>query len=91
MNIEVQHDTDGERFVAEIEGQEAYLSYKIFDNILTLYFAFTPPALRGKEIAKLVVEHALDYAKDNNLKVIPTCSYVQAFISNNEQYKNLLA
>ena len=91
MDIEVQHDKKNERFVAEIEGYEAYLSYNVFDDIIDLTYAYTPPEIRGKGIAKIVVEYALNYAKANNLKVIPTCSYVQAIVERNDNYKNLLA
>lgn len=91
MDIEVQHDKKNERFVAEIEGYEAYLSYNVFDDIIDLTYAYTPPEIRGKGIAKIVVEYALNYAKTNNLKVIPTCSYVQAIVERNDNYKNLLS
>ena len=91
MNLEVKHDKDSERFVAEVEGHEAYLSYNIFNDKINLSSTFTPPELRGKGIARIVVEYALKYAKENNLKVIPTCSYVQAFVERNNNYKDLLA
>ncbi|MCH7770967.1 MAG: N-acetyltransferase [Bacteroidetes bacterium] len=59
--------------------------------MIRLIFTFTPPKSRGKGIAKIVVEYAFNYAKENNLKVIPTCSYVKAFVKRNDNYKDLLA
>jgi predicted GNAT family acetyltransferase len=91
MDIEVKHDKKNNRFLAEIEGYEAYLSYNVFNDIIDLIYAYTPPEIRGKGIAKIVAEFAFNYAKENNLKVIPTCSYVQAFVERNDKYKNLLA
>jgi len=91
MDIEVKHDEINKRFVVEIEGYEAYLSYNVFNDIIELSYAYTPPEIRGKGIAKIVVEYAFNYAKANNLKVIPTCSYVQAFVEKNDNYKSLLA
>jgi len=91
MNIEVKHDKENDRFVAEIEGHKAYLSYNVYDDIINLLYAYTPPELRGKGIAKIVVEYAFNYAKANNQKVIPTCSYVQAFVERNDNYKDILA
>jgi len=91
MNIEVKHDKENERFVAEVKGDKAYLSYSISDNEINFYRTFTPPESRGKGIAKIVVEYAFNYAKENNLKVIPTCSYVKAFVERNDNYKDLLA
>lgn len=48
---------------------------------MDLYHTFTNPALRGKGLAALVARAALEFAKENNLKVIPTCPYIQTFIS----------
>jgi predicted GNAT family acetyltransferase len=91
MDIEVKHDKENERFVAEIEGQKAYLSYNIFNDKIDFSSTFTPPEFRGISIARIVVEYAFNYAKENNLKVIPTCSYVRAFVARNDNYKDLLA
>ncbi len=91
MDIEVKHDKENERFVAEVEGQKAYLSYNIFNDKIDFSSTFTPPELRGNGIAKIIVEYAFNYAKASKLKVIPSCSYVQAFVERNDNYKDLLA
>ena len=52
---------------------------------------YTDPGLRGKGLAAHVVRAAFEYAKENNLKVVPTCSYVQAFIKRNDEYSELIA
>ncbi len=91
MDIEVKHDKENERFVAEVEGDKAYLSYNIINDKINFSSTFTPPEVRGKGIAKIIVEYAFNYAKENNLKVIPTCSYVRAFAERNDKYKDLLA
>ncbi len=91
MDVEVKHDKDNERFVAEIEGHEAYLSYDLFADKINFSFVYTPRELRSKGVAKIIVEHAFNYAKENNLKVIPTCSYVRAFVERYDSYKGFLA
>jgi len=91
MDIDVKHDKENERFVVRIDGHEAYLSYSLFADEIDLSFVYTSPELRNKGIAAIIVEHALNYAKENNLKVIPSCSYVQAFVKRNDNYNDLLA
>ena len=90
MDIEVIHDKNRERFVAEIEGYEAYASYSLQDNILKLYSTFTPHHLRGQGIAETIVEHVFNYARENNLKVEPACSYVQTFLTRNKEFNDLI-
>ncbi len=91
MDFEIKQDVKQNRFVSFVEGYEAVVEYTLKDNIIDLYRTFTPPELRGKGIAGKVVKYALEHAMENNLKVIPTCSYVKGYIERHENYKELLA
>lgn len=91
MEENVIHEKENERFVIYSEGNEVYIEYSMAGNKINLYHTFTDPALRGKGLAAHVVRAALEFAKKNNLKVIPTCSYVQSFIAKNDEYKELVA
>jgi predicted GNAT family acetyltransferase len=91
MEPEVIHEKENERFVIYMDGNEVYVEYSMEENMINLYHTFTHPELRGKGLAAQVVRAALEFIKDNNLKVIPTCSYVQSFIAKNDEYKKLVA
>ncbi len=91
MDIKVKHDKENNRFVADIEEHKAYLSYNIINDKIDFSSTFTPPKFRGMGVARIVVEYAFNYARENNLKVIPSCSYVQAFVERNDNYIDLLA
>ena len=58
---------------------------------LDLRSTFVPEALRGRGIAGQIVRHALDYARSEGLKVIPTCSYVASTIRRNPEFADLVA
>ena len=90
MEEKVIHEKDNERFVIYVEGNEVYVEYTMAGNEINLHHTFTDPALRGKGLAAQVVRAALEYANEKNLKVIPTCSYVQSFVSKNDEYKKLI-
>jgi hypothetical protein len=91
MESKVIHEKENERFVIYVEGNEVYVEYTMRNNTIDLNHTYTHPALRGKGLAAHVVRAALEFAKENNLKVIPTCSYTQAFIAKNDEYKKLVA
>ena len=91
MNNEVIHEKENERFVIHTDGRETYIEYTMNENEINLYHTYTDPGLRGKGLAAHVVRAAFEYAKENNLKVVPTCSYVQAFIKRNDEYSELIA
>jgi predicted GNAT family acetyltransferase len=61
------------------------------DQELDYRHTFTPPALRGRGIAKDLVLYALDYARSNGIKVVPTCPYVAKVILENPGYEALAA
>ncbi len=91
MEQKVIHEKENERFVIYLEGNEVYVEYTMTEEKINLYHTYTHPALRGKGLAAQVVRAAFEFAKENNLKVIPTCSYVQSFIAKNDEYKKLVA
>ena len=91
MEEKVIHEKENERFVIYLDGKEVYVEYTLEDKEINLYHTYTHPALRGKGLAAHVVRAAFEFAKENNLKVIPTCSYVQAFVSKKSEYKELIS
>ena len=91
MDQKVIHETENERFVMYFDEKEVYVEYTMAGKEINLYHTFTHPALRGKGLAARVVRAAFEFAKENNLKVIPTCSYTQAFLAKNDEYKEIVA
>ncbi len=91
MDLEIQHNIAKKRFFTFIEGREAYLTYdNDGENVLIFDHTYVPFNLRGQNIAAKVVRYALEYARENNFKVIPACSYVRVFIEKNKQFKDLV-
>jgi len=81
MSIDVRHDPDGHRFVAEVDGYEAYLAYGLLDDRrVDFRSTFSPPELRGRGVAGEIVAKALEWARDEGLTVIPSCSYVAKYL-----------
>uniref|UniRef100_A0A914CIH8 Protein NATD1 n=1 Tax=Acrobeloides nanus TaxID=290746 RepID=A0A914CIH8_9BILA len=58
-----------------------------------MYHTEVPSQFQGKGYAALLVKDALKYCKDNNLKVVPTCWYVEKYIreKGTPEEKNLVA
>jgi predicted GNAT family acetyltransferase len=90
MEEKVIHDKYKKQFIISIDNKEAYVDYNIEQNKMNLYHTYTDPGLRGKGLAAKVVIAALEYAKKNNLKIEPGCTYVQSFISRHKEYEGLV-
>ena len=91
MAENIIHEKENERFVMYFDEKEVYVEYTMAGKEINLYHTYTHPALRGKGLAAQVVRAAFEFAKENNLKVIPTCSYTQAFLAKNDEYKEIVA
>ena len=89
MNI--KHDKEQQKFFLIKDGKESYLLYRMQNNsTMDILRTYVPNEQRHQGLAGKVVKAALEYAKENNLKVIPTCSYTNYFIDNNNEYKALI-
>ena len=45
----------------------------------------------GRGIARQMVLAAVNFARANNRRIIPVCSYAQAFLTRTDEYKDILA
>lgn len=91
MDLNIQHDINRQRFFAVKNSKECDLKYrKINDNTLDYYSTYVPDELRNQGIAGKITAYALQYAKDNNYRVIPSCPYVKNYIDAHPEYQTLL-
>ncbi|MHB1686381.1 MAG: GNAT family N-acetyltransferase [Ignavibacteriaceae bacterium] len=89
--MEIIHDKDNQRFYVIVDGRESYLQYlKVEEKVLNYYKTYVPNELRGKGIAGKIVEAALNFARENDYKIIPSCSYVDTFIERHQNYNDLV-
>lgn len=88
----IRHEPNAQRFVADVDGASAYISYReLPSGTLDLHHTFVPPAARGTGIASQLTAHALNHARALGVSVVPTCPFVAAFIRRHPEYRNLVA
>lgn len=85
MTISITHNKEAKQFTAMVDNDMALLEYSVLPDGKTLDFkrTFVPPQLRGRHIGQDLVKFALDYAKQNNFKVIASCPFVEYFMEKN--------
>jgi predicted GNAT family acetyltransferase len=92
MDLANRHDVEGRRFVADLDGQVAELTYRELDaRTLDFNHTFVPAALRGRGIAATLGAHALDWVRASGRTVVPSCSYVAAYLRRHPEYADLVA
>ena len=79
------------RLELEIEGSTAFIEHKLVRDKLFLIHTEVPPALEGKGVAGAIVQKALQYAKDNNYKIVPICPFVQSYLKRHKEWNDIVA
>ena len=94
MNYDEQKlkvNTDSHRLELEIEGDIAFIEYKLEGDRLYLIHTEVPPSLEGKGAGSAIVQKALQYAKDNSYKIVPICSFVRGYLKKHKEWNDIVA
>ena len=89
--IEVLHNEAGHRFEAVVDGELSRANYRREGDVLYMVHTEVPRAQQGRGIAAALVTAAIDYARENELKVAPVCSYVRAYMRRHPESRAQLA
>lgn len=90
MTLKIHHDEARRRFAAEVERGEAVLDYELVDDdTLDLRRTFVSDELRGEGVAGQIVQHALDWARQNDKKIVATCPYVARYLERHPEHADL--
>ena len=90
MAPKIDHQPGSSRFSAELDGRQGTLAYRSGPGILELTHTYVPDEIAGRGVAGALVEAALEHARRERLKVVPSCSYAAAYIARHPQYADLV-
>lgn len=88
--LSIRHNEEETQFETEVDGKTAYAAYDLEEpNRIVFTHTIVPDELSGQGIAGELVKHALDYAREKKLTVVPQCAYVAAFLKRHPEYGEL--
>ncbi len=79
------------RFEIEVDGHVAHIRYKQDGDRLELIHTEVPDELEGRGVGSRMVNETLAYARENGLKVIPTCPFVRSYLERHPDEQDVLA
>ncbi|WP_039796271.1 GNAT family N-acetyltransferase [Nocardia araoensis] len=93
MTTRLEHNVADTRFEIYIDDTLAgYADYAERENpkVRDFHHTLTFPEFRGRGVAAQVVEYALNDSRTAGFSVIPTCWYVEQYISQHREYADLV-
>jgi predicted GNAT family acetyltransferase len=89
--MNVQHDTQHHRFLVELPEGKGELVYEpLGPQVLDLQHTSVDGTLRGRGVGEALVEAAMKYIRSNGYKFVPTCTYVQRWLTKHPEQQDLV-
>lgn len=77
------------RYEYRVENATAFANYHKKDSTLFIDYVEAPPELRGTGAAGQLMQHVMETARTEQMKVVPICGYAAAWISRHKEYDDL--
>lgn len=78
IELKYNSSTDGGFYIFEDEKQLAELEFSLNNRVLTVHHTGVRKEFEGQGIAGRLFNALVSYARDNEYKVVPLCSYIDA-------------
>lgn len=94
MSHQIKHkesDSKGKFYMEDEIGITSELRYSTPENgVLIIDHTETRIECKGKGLASKLVKKSVDYARENNFKIVPGCSYAKDHFDRHKEYKDVL-
>lgn len=89
-DVQVINNTAGHRFEVSLDGEVAFAEYNLVDHGIILPHTVVPEAFEGKGVGSALAKAALGYAREHELKVIPTCPFMSGYIKKHPEWHDIV-
>jgi predicted GNAT family acetyltransferase len=91
--MDIQHETtaSGGRYLAEIEGHLAEMTYsRTSPQLVIIDHTGVPDALRGKGVGLELARYAVEEARKGGWKIIPLCPFFKAQTLRHPEWQDVI-
>jgi predicted GNAT family acetyltransferase len=79
------------RYELSISGKTAgHIAYKLGDGWVDMLHTEVEPEHEGQGLSSELAKSALDDARSQGLKVVPSCSYIAKYIQRHPEYEDIV-
>ncbi|HEX3700634.1 MAG TPA: GNAT family N-acetyltransferase [Phenylobacterium sp.] len=88
--LEVVDNQADHQFEVKLDGKTAFAEYRLVAGGIILPHTEVPEAFEGKGVASRLARFAMQYARDHELKVIPLCPFMAAYMKKHAETHDLV-
>lgn len=93
--MKIEHNSSEKRgqFEAVDSGKTAgkMIYSRSGDDKIVIEHTEVDPSYQGQGVGKQMVDKSAEYARENNLKIVPECSYAKKVMERSSDYDDVLA
>lgn len=86
----VVHNVEKSRFEIDLEGNLAIAEYIARGPLIIFTHTEVPEKFEGTGVGGQLASGALDYAREQKLRVVPLCPFIKAYIDRHPEYRDLV-
>lgn len=92
MNIErIEYGNKGAFLIKDNDQRQAEMTYsKAGDKLIIIDHTEVSDALRGTGAGKKLVQASVDYARANNIKILPLCPFAKSVFDKTPEFSDVL-
>jgi predicted GNAT family acetyltransferase len=88
----VTDNPSANRFEITVDGQVAgFAAYRRRDGVIEFTHTEVDDAYEGQGLGSTLVREALEAARRDGLRVVPSCPFVKEYIERHDEYADLVA
>ncbi|MBR0833648.1 N-acetyltransferase [Bradyrhizobium manausense] len=91
MTATVRDNKDRSRFELDVGDELAFANYRLTPSAVIITHTETPRALRGRGIASVLINGALDLIRRDGKKVVAGCGFVVDYLDRHPENADLVA
>jgi predicted GNAT family acetyltransferase len=91
MQPDIKNNVAAHRFETIIDGQTAFVDYKVRPGVMWVLHTEVPQALEGRGIAGALSKHVLEYIAAEKLQLVSLCPYLSLYLKKHPEYQYLVS
>lgn len=92
--MKIQREEHGKKGAFYVEKDGEWLAEMTYfysgDGEITIDHTEVDKSLRGKGVGEDLVKEGVSFARENNLKIVPTCPFTKKVIDETPEYQDVL-